>query len=75
MKTKNNPILIEVDEWLYMGCFIQKSKHPELIGNYEVFKNNENQDHVGRTYTFVEAKRLCVENQCHDNYLDFNLKP
>lgn len=68
---KENPKQVEVGEWLYMGCFIQKSTHPELIGKYEVFKNNKDQDHVGRCYTFKEAKKLCVENKCSDNYIQF----
>jgi len=69
---KEKPKQIETVEWLYKGCFIQESKHPELYGNYEVFKNNENQDHVGRTKTFSSAKKLCEENECFDNYLDFS---
>ena len=69
--TKKKPRQIEVNEWLFMGCFIQASKHHNLIGNYEVFKNNEKQTHVGRCYTFTEAKRLCIENLCTDNYLEF----
>lgn len=70
MKTKGLK-QIEEGEWLYNGCFIQKSSHPKLIGNYEVFKNNENQDHIGRCYTFREALTLCRENKCSDNYLNF----
>ncbi len=35
------PVRIDVDEWLYKGCFIQKFEHPKLVGKYEVFKNNE----------------------------------
>lgn len=58
-------------EWLYKGCFIQESEHPQLIGKYEVFKNDEPQSHVGRCYTFTEAKRLCEENECFDNILSF----
>lgn len=69
--TKEKLRQIEVGEWLYKGCFIQKSKHPKLVGNYEVFKNNKQQSHVGRCYTFMEAKRLCVENECTDNTLSF----
>lgn len=62
---------IDSDEWLYKGCFIQKSEHPQLIGKYEVFKNDERQTHVGRCYTFTEAKKLCVENECFENVLVF----
>jgi hypothetical protein len=63
---------IEVDEWLYRGCFIQKSEHPKLMGKYEVFKNNKSQTHVGRCYTFKEAKKLCIENKCIENSLSFH---
>jgi len=65
------PKQIEVGEWLYKGCFIQESEHPKLIGKYEVFKNNKPQSHVGRCYTFTEAKRLCKENECFDNELNY----
>jgi len=68
---KEKPKQIEVGEWLYKGCFIQESEHPQLVGKYEVFKNNKNQDHVDRCYTFTEAKKLCVENECFDNVLEF----
>ena len=63
--------LIGDEEWLYFGCFIQKSQHPELYGNYEVFKNNEEQTHVDRCKTFKEAKALCIKNKCDDHYLTF----
>jgi hypothetical protein len=65
------PRQIEVGEWLYKGCFIQEFKHHLLIGKYEVFKNNAEQTHVGRCYTFIEAKNLCRENECFDNVLTF----
>lgn len=66
-------VKIDLDEWLFKGCFIQKSiHHPQLIGNYEIFKNNKEQTHIGRTYTFLEAKKLCAENECFDNYLKFS---
>lgn len=51
---------IDTDEWLYYGCFIQKSVHPKLVGKYEVFKNDEPQTHIGRCHTFAEAKKLCT---------------
>ena len=57
---KEKPRQIEVGEWLYKGCFIQESTHPQLIGKYEVFKNDEPQTHVGRCHTFTEAKKLCT---------------
>ena len=68
---KEKPRQIEVGEWLYKGCFIQESIHPKLIGKYEVFKNDESQTHVGRCYTFTEAKKLCEENECFENVLSF----
>jgi hypothetical protein len=68
---KEKPIVIDPDEWLYKGCFIQKSIHPKLIGKYEVFKNNETQDHIDRCITFLEAKKLCEHNECFNNYLKF----
>jgi hypothetical protein len=68
---KHGLVKLELDEWLYKGCFIQKSIHPQLSGKYEVFQNNKEQTHIGRTFTFVEAKKLCVENECLDNYLKF----
>ena len=69
--SKVTPIQIDPEEWLYKGCFIQRSKHPQLTGNYEVFKNDELQTHVDRCYTFTEAKKLCEENECFDNVLSF----
>jgi hypothetical protein len=65
------PLQIDSDEWLFKGCFIQRSKHPQLIGNYEVFKNDKGQTHVDRCYTFTEAKKLCIENECTENTLQF----
>ena len=62
---------IEVGEWLYKGCFIQELRHPKLFGKYEVFKNDTQQSHVGRCYTFLEAKKLCIENKCNENALSF----
>lgn len=69
---KEKPIQIEVEEWLYKGCFIQKHNHPKLVGNYSVFKNDEPQTHVGVCYTFNEAKKLCEENECFVNFQSFN---
>jgi len=40
------PRQIECGEWLYKGCFIQEFDHPQLVGKYEVFKNDEPQSHV-----------------------------
>lgn len=70
----NNPVQIDSLEWLYKGCFIQKNDHPKLLGNYSVFKNNKNQDNIGRCFTFTEAKKLCCENECFDNYLKFDIE-
>jgi hypothetical protein len=68
---KEKPKQIEVGEWMYKGCFIQESTHPKLIGKYEVFKNDKPQTHVGRCYTFIEAKKLCEENECFEHVLEF----
>jgi len=65
------PTQIECSEWLYKGCFISKFEHPKLVGRYEVFKNDEKQTHVGRCYTFEEAKVLCDKNECYENKLIF----
>lgn len=65
------PIQIETGEWLYKGCFITEFKHPKLIGKYEVFKNNKTQDHIDRCHTMTEAKKLCEQNECFENYLTF----
>jgi hypothetical protein len=62
---------IDTDEWLYKGCFIQKSNHHLLIGNYSVFKNDKDQTNIGRTYTFAEAKKLAAQNECKENHLTF----
>ena len=62
---------IEVGEWLYNGCFIQRSEHPQLSGKYEVFKNDKNQTHIGRCDTLIQAKKLCNENKSTDNFLSF----
>lgn len=63
------PVAIEVGEWYFKGCFIQESKHPQLVGKYEVFKDDENQTHVDRCHTFTEAKKLCVENEVTEPHL------
>jgi hypothetical protein len=68
---KENPIQIEVGEWLYKGCFIQENTHPKLVGKYQIFKNNKEQTDIGRSHTFTEAKKMCEENTCSDNYLTF----
>lgn len=65
--SKEKPEQIEVDEWIYKGCFIQMSEHPQLKGKYEVFKNNKEHSHIDRCYTFTEAKKICELNECNDN--------
>jgi predicted Fe-S protein YdhL (DUF1289 family) len=60
---KEKLIQIEIGEWLYKDCFIQESIHPKLMGKYEVYKNDERQNHIGRCHTLAEAKKLCTENQ------------
>ncbi len=68
---KETPKQIECEEWLYKGCFIQKIDHPQISGKYWVFKNDAGQTHVGHSYTFAEAKKLCEENECFENVLIF----
>lgn len=68
---KEKPRQIEVGEWIYKGCFIQEQQHPMLAGKYAVFKNDLLQVHIGRAYTFTEAKALCEANECFDNCLTF----
>jgi hypothetical protein len=58
----SKPIAIEVGEWWYKGCFIQEQNHP-LLSKYVVFKDTENQEHVGSATTMVEAKQLCKDNE------------
>ena len=71
MDAKKKVKQIEPQEWIYKGCFIQEFKHPQLKGRYEVFKNNEEQTHIDRVATFIEAKKLCEENECFDNFREF----
>lgn len=58
---KDKPEQVEIGEWKYLGCVIQKNSHPKLYGNYEVFVDDENETHLDRTYTFTEAKTVCKE--------------
>ena len=69
--SKEKPKKIDSDVWIYKGCFIQKVAHPVLFGKYFVFKNDKQQTHIDKTKTFVEAKKLCEQNECHANYLKF----
>jgi hypothetical protein len=71
LMAKEKPRKIDTDEWLYKGCFIQKSVHPILFGKYSVFKNNSFQTDLGRYMTFAEAKKICEQNECFDNFLKF----
>lgn len=68
---QKKPKQLDYDEWLYCGCFIQKFKHPQLIGLFEVFQNNKEQTHIARCHTFKEALKLCEKNECNDSYLKF----
>jgi len=58
----SKPIHIESQEWWYKGCFIQGQDHPELL-KYVVFKDTEDQEHVGVCNTFKQAKKLCEDNE------------
>ncbi len=55
-------ISIEVDEWYYYGCFIQRSEGPALFGRYEVWKDDESETHIDRFHTLKEAKAACREH-------------
>jgi hypothetical protein len=67
----SEPIKINSGEWLFKGCFIQEFKHPKLSGRFEVFKNDKQQTHISVCNNFEQAKKLCIENECFDNYLNF----
>ena len=67
----SEPIQINAGEWLFKGCFIQEFKHPKLLGRFEVFKNNKQQKHIAVCNNFEQAKKICNENKCFDNYLTF----
>ena len=53
------PVLIEIGEWSYNGCFIQIQNHPLLL-KYHVFRDSEKQETIGTCATFKEAKKLCL---------------
>jgi hypothetical protein len=61
----NKPIQIEIGEWWFNGCFIQKQIHPKLKP-YHVFKDTEQQENIGTCFTFKEAKKLCNLNRVKD---------
>ena len=46
-------------------------KYLTIIKEYEVFKNDEQQSHVGRCESFTQAKQLCEKNECFENALIF----
>ena len=56
------PQQIEDGEWYFMGCFIQKQTHPQLLP-YVVFKDDETQSHVGVCCTMKEARQMCLLNK------------
>ena len=57
-----NAIQIDINEWWFKGCFIQKQINPKLK-KYHVFKDTEQQETVGTCSTFLEAKKLCNLNE------------
>lgn len=59
------PQQIEDGEWYFMGCFIQKQNHPQLLP-YVVFKDNETQSHVGVFTSFKDAKQACKDNEAKE---------
>ena len=66
---EKNVIEIELNKWLYKGCFIEKFENSAFFENYQVYKNNEKQHMVGMCMTFAEARKLCEKNECFENYL------
>ena len=46
-------------------CFIQEQNHP-MLSKYIVFKDTEDQEHVGASGNFTGAKELCIENEVID---------
>lgn len=65
---QDTPILIEIDEWYFHGCFIQKNDHPKLLP-FTVFTDTKNQEVVGNCYTFAEAKKLCILNTVTEPFI------
>jgi hypothetical protein len=64
------PVQIEIGEWWYKGCFIQKQEHPELLP-WLVFKDNFAQSHVGVTTSFASAKKLAERNEVTTPHLGY----
>jgi len=58
----NKPFQIEVGEWWFKGCFIQEQNHPQL-DKYVVFKDTDNQEHIGTANRFTDAVKLCKANE------------
>ena len=61
----NKPFQIEVGEWWFKGCFIQEQNHPQL-DKYVVFKDTEDQEHIGTASRFNDAVKLCKDNEVTD---------
>lgn len=45
-------------EYHYKDCVITEQTHPLLSGKYLIFRNNYDEDFVGRSYNLIEAKEL-----------------
>jgi len=58
----NKPFQIEIGEWWFKGCFIQEQNHPQL-DKYVVFKDTEDQEHIGTANRFNDAVKLCKDNE------------
>jgi hypothetical protein len=68
---------ISLEEWWYKGCFIRLQNHTTL-GKYIVYKDNEDQDHIGVANKMDLAKNLCELNEVLDPKLGleaFGIKP
>lgn len=61
----NKPFQLEVGEWWFKGCFIQEQNHPQL-DKYVIFKDTENQEHIGTASKFTDAIQLCKDNEVTD---------
>ena len=59
---KDKPILIDVCEWYYKGCIIQKQDHQELM-RYLIFQDDAYHLTVGMSHTFSEAKKIAELNE------------
>lgn len=62
------PIAIEIGEWYFKGCFIQEQDHC-MLDKYVVFKDTEDQDHVGTASSMAMAKKLCIDNEVKEPHL------